>query len=182
MPETIHFILTGGTIDSHWDIYKDATTPNKKSTLPNFMKSLNLYDKFLFTTICMKDSRSLTKNDIGAVLRVIQKSPHDKIIVTHGTFTMPDTARFLNANLKFNKKTIILTGSMVPLQGFSPSDAPFSLGYAISKVKDLAPGVYICMNARVFKPEEAMKEINAGRFSSNQNVASALPPVIDTAV
>jgi L-asparaginase len=79
---------------------------------------------------------------------------------------MPDTARFLKANLKRKDQTIILTGSMIPLLGFSPSDGPFSIGYAIAKVQDLEPGIYVCMNGRVFSSEEVMKVSKEGRFSS----------------
>jgi L-asparaginase len=79
---------------------------------------------------------------------------------------MPDTARYLEANLKGNKRTIILTGSMVPLTGFAPSDAPFSLGFAIAKSQELPAGIYVCMNARVFKANEVQKIVSEGRFSS----------------
>lgn len=166
MTETIHFILTGGTIDSYYEASKDTCIPNKESVIPAFIKGLQLYNKFIFTQVCMKDSRSLTKKDVKNILKTAQDSPHKRIIITHGTYTMPDTARFLKAQLKKNDKTIILTGSMIPLQRFSPSDAPFSLGFSISEVKHLPPGVYVCMNGRVFTPEEVMKEINEGRFAS----------------
>ena len=79
---------------------------------------------------------------------------------------MPDTARFLKANLKRKDQTIIITGSMIPLSGFSPSDGPFAIGYAIAKTRDLRKGIYICMNGRVFSPEEVMKVNKEGRFTS----------------
>jgi L-asparaginase len=72
---------------------------------------------------------------------------------------MPDTARYLEANLKNNKKTIILTGSMIPLVGFTPSDAPFNLGYSIAKIENLKKGIYVCMNGTIFKPSEVLKLI-----------------------
>lgn len=79
---------------------------------------------------------------------------------------MPDTARFLKANLKRNDQTIILTGSIIPIHGFSPSDGPFSLGYAVAKLEDLEPGIYVAMNGKVFSPEEVIKVISEARFSS----------------
>ena len=79
---------------------------------------------------------------------------------------MPDTARFLKANLKRKDKTIIITGSMIPLLGFSPSDGPYSIGYALAKVQDLDSGIYVCMNGKIFSPEEVMKINKEGRFSS----------------
>ncbi|MBI5733640.1 MAG: hypothetical protein HY973_01710 [Candidatus Kerfeldbacteria bacterium] len=55
---------------------------------------------------------------------------------------------------------------MIPLVGFSPSDAPFNLGYAVAKVLELPPGVYVCMNGKVFEPEEVMKVLYKGKFIS----------------
>lgn len=163
----IHFIITGGTIDSYYDGMKDTAVPREKSVIPEFINSMKLYGGgFEFTQICMKDSRSLTREDIDNVLQAVEGSPHTKIIITHGTYTMPDTARFLKANLKRQDQTIILTGSMIPLQGFAPSDGPFSLGYAIAQLEYLQPGIYVTMNGKVFSPDEVMKVINEGRFTS----------------
>lgn len=82
-----------------------------------------------FIQVCMKDSRSLTQEDQKNILNVIENATQKKIIITHGTYTMPDTARFLKANLKRNDQTIILTSSMLPIKGFCPSDGPFNLGF-----------------------------------------------------
>jgi len=162
----IHFILTGGTIDSFYNPPTDAISPNKRSVIPQFIKGLKLYDEFEFTQICMKDSRQLTTRDTKNMCETIKKSPHKKIIIAHGTYTMPDTARYLQANLKNNDKTIIIVGSMIPLTGFIPSDAPFNLGYAIGKIQDLPKGIYVCMNGKVFSPNEIIKTISEGRFYS----------------
>jgi L-asparaginase len=162
----IQIIMTGGTIDSYFDSIKDEVIPLKKSILPNFIKSLQTEDKFYFQQICMKDSRSLTGQDLKNILKSIEKLNLKHIIISHGTYTMPDTARFLVANLKNKDKVIILTGSMIPLTGFSPSDAPFNLGYAIASVKTLKPGIYICMNGQIFSPKEVIKRISEGKFVS----------------
>ncbi|MBI2660542.1 asparaginase [Candidatus Woesearchaeota archaeon] len=164
--EVIHFIMTGGTIDSYYEASKDTVVPHKSSIIPSFIGGLKLYTKSAFTEVCMKDSRNLTPKDLKNVLKVIEKSPHKKIIVAHGTYTMPDTARYLKANLKKNDKTIILTGSMFPITGFSPSDAPFNLGFAIAKMQDLEPDVYVCMNGKVFTSDKVTKIISEGRFAS----------------
>ncbi len=162
----IHFIITGGTIDSYYDGTKDTVVPNKSSIIPEFLKSLKLQEKLRFTKICMKDSRDLTKKDLKKILEAIKRSPYKRIIITHGTYTMSDTGRFLKANLGKTAKVVILTGSMIPLKGFSPSDAGFSIGYAIAKSECLKPGVYIAMNGRIFNPEEVMKITKEGKFTS----------------
>jgi L-asparaginase len=164
--EAIHFIITGGTIDSFYEGTKDTVIPLPHSSVPAFLKNLKLYDDVEFTEICMKDSRALNQKDVQRIARAIQKSPHKKIIITHGTYTMPDTARFLKANLKRNDQAIILTGSMIPLMGFAPSDAPFNLGYSVAKIEELSPGIYVAMNGRIFAPEEVAKLLNEGRFIS----------------
>ena len=166
MDDTIHFIITGGTIDSVYNGIKDTVEPANDSGIPAFITGLKLYNDVEFTTICMKDSRALSKDDLAAILTAVKNSPHKKIIITHGTYTMPDTARYLEANLGENDKTIVLTGSMIPLQGFSPSDAPFSLGYAVAQVLALGPGIRVCMNGRTFEPGEVMKIVEEGRFDS----------------
>ena len=163
---TIHFIITGGTIDSHYDGSKDTAVPNKESVIPSFIESLKLYHDDEFTTVCMKDSRDLKREDLENVLKTIEESKHNKIIVTHGTYTMPDTARFLKANLKRDDQTIILTASAIPIQGFSPSDGPFNLGYAVAKLEELELGVYVAINGKVFSPEEVMKVMSEARFAS----------------
>ncbi|NQV08413.1 asparaginase [Candidatus Woesearchaeota archaeon] len=162
----IHFILTGGTIDSYYDGIKDTAVPNEHSIIPRYIKSLKLYEEFEFSEICMKDSRNITKSNMKKIYETVEKSPHKRIIITHGTYTMPDTARYIEANLKNKNKVIIFTGSMIPLVGFSPSDAPFHLGFSISKSHELSNGIYICMNGKVFSPKEIVKTIPEGRFSS----------------
>jgi L-asparaginase len=79
---------------------------------------------------------------------------------------MPDTAKYLKANLKRNDQTIIFfTGALIPLD-VPFSDAAFNLGYSIANVHHLEPGIYVCMNGRVFFPEEIAKLLYEGRFIS----------------
>jgi L-asparaginase len=162
----IHFIITGGTIDSYYEGSLDTVVPLKETVIPAYVDTLSLREKIRFTKVCMKDSRQLTIRDLKHVVKSIEKSKYRSFIVTHGTYTMPDTARYLEANLKRKNITIILTGSMIPLTGFSPSDAPFNLGYAIANVNKLDPGIYVCMNGRIFKPTEVYKLMSKGRFVS----------------
>jgi len=164
--QTIHFVITGGTIDSFYNGIKDTATPRKDSIIPSYFEMLKLYNKTVFTQVCMKDSRELTKADLKNILKTVEKSSCSKLIITHGTYTMPDTARFLKENLKRKDQTIIFTGSMIPLEGFSPSDGGFNLGYAIAQAQVLPEGIYVCMNGNVFSPEEVIKVLHEGRFES----------------
>lgn len=162
----IHFVITGGTIDSRYDGSKDTAVPNEASIIPSFIGSLKLYHDVTFTTVCMKDSRDLKRKDLENVLKTIERSRHRKIVVTHGTYTMPDTARFLRASLKRKDQTIVLTASVIPIAGFAPSDGPFNLGYAVAQLEHLKAGIYVAMHGRVFSPEEVMKVMSEARFTS----------------
>ena len=164
--QSIHFIITGGTIDSHYDGVKDTAVPNETSVIPSFIESLRLSNPTEFTTVCMKDSRELKHEDLENILKTAEESNHTKIIVTHGTYTMPDTARFLKANLTRKDQTIIFTASSIPISGFSPSDGPFNLGYAVAKAEELESGIYVAINGQVFSPEEVMKVMSEARFVS----------------
>jgi len=162
----IHFIFTGGTIDSHYDVTKDTVVPNKHSVIPEYLKHLKLYRKLKFTEICMKDSRNITSKDLRTICNVIEKSPFKMIIVIHGTYTMSNTARYLAKNLKRKDQKIILTGAMIPLKGFDLTDASFNLGFAFVNVKNVKEGVYAAMNGRLFNANEVAKNISKGRFYS----------------
>lgn len=164
--DKIEVIITGGTIDSFYDGTKDTVVPLEKSIIPNFIESLKLEDSFSFSRVCMKDSRSITDKDLKRIIQIVNKTNSKKIIITHGTYTMPDTARFLEANLKRKDQIVILTGSMIPLVGFSPSDAPFNLGCSLTFLKTLSPGIYVCMNGQIFNPKEVIKQLYEGRFVS----------------
>lgn len=162
----IHVIITGGTIDSSWSGKQDTAIPNEHSYIPEFFKNIDLYEELIYTEVCLKDSRNLTQSDVQRILGETEKSECKKIIITHGTYTMPDTARYLQANLTRKDQTIIITGSMTPLKGFEPSDASFNLGYAVSKVQELTAGIYICMNGETFTPDEVAKSLSEGKFYS----------------
>ena len=162
----IHIIITGGTMDSYYDGTKDTVVPNNHSVIPQYIKSLKLYDFVKFSEVCMKDSRNLTQLDVKKISQTVDKSTINKIIIIHGTYTMPDTGRYLQENLKKKDKTIIITGSMIPLVGFSPSDAGFNIGFSMASLHNLPAGVYVCMNGRVFSPGEVLKTMSEGRFNS----------------
>lgn len=163
----VHIIITGGTIDSFYNGIKDTVAPSEESILPKYFANLKLGGvKVEFTTVCMKDSREMNDQDRQNLLKTIEESTASKIIITHGTYTMPDSARYLKAKLKRKDQAIIFTASMIPLDGFNLSDAPFNLGFAYAKLSDLKPGIYVAMNGEVFVPEEVIKDLSQGKFSS----------------
>jgi L-asparaginase len=163
--KNILFILTGGTIDA-------KTTGQERdeileiSAIPEYLGALHIGQKIRFFQFCKKDSRDVNEFDRLGILSEIQTSDEEIIIVTHGTFTLVDTAKYLKQKLTGVKKVIILLGSMIPLKGFENSDAPFNLGFALGKAESLSYGVYILMNSRVFDPDEAVKDLEKNLFYS----------------
>jgi L-asparaginase len=167
--EKILFLLTGGTIDSYYSGKDDTAKTNKTSVIPDYIDSLNLnlnQNQINFTEVCMKDSREINQQDRTKLVELIDSAEENNMIITHGTYTMPDTARYIKQHIKSTDKKIILTGSMIPLVGFSPSDAGFNLGYAIASFRAIKEGVYISMNGQIFEADEVIKDLAEGRFSS----------------
>lgn len=162
----IHFIATGGTIDSYYDPVEATALPNEHSYIPKFVPMLQLYEKIQFTEAFMKDSRDITSKDRKKILKIVEESKASRIVITHGSYTVSDTAKYLEKNLKKRDKTIIFVCSLIPLMGFAPTDAGFNLGYAVAKSQDLGKGIYVCMNGRVFDAKEVVKILETGRFAS----------------
>ena len=165
--DQIHFIITGGTIDSYYDGTKDTAVPNKESVIPQFIQNLKLPADHHFTTICMKDSRAITDEDRDIMAQAIAESTATKFIITHGTYTMPDTARYLKEHVRGGGQTIVLTGAFVPLTDVIRSDGGFNIGFAMAQLQHLKPGVYVVMNGQVLEADEAVKLVTKGRFDSN---------------
>ena len=165
MNEKISILITGGTIDSYFDPITESVLTNQEDAIGKYLDLMQLHLDYSINPICQKDSRDITKEDRENILSFIQKSQNKFFLVTHGTFTMADTARFIKKNEKeLSDKTIVFTGSMKPLKGFQDSDAMFNLGFALASLLLLKPGIYVSMNGENFNPEEVYKNITKGRF------------------
>lgn len=147
----VHFIKTGGTIEFIDPSYDEINKKLMKldSTIESFIRNL-IQPHFSFSaeTVINKDSRDIGDEDREAMLEAIESSPHKNIVITHGTFTMWQTSKFLEEHLKpkmgkSNSKKVILTGSMIPITGFSMTDAGFNLGFTIAAFASVNL-VYIC--------------------------------------
>ncbi|MFH2105642.1 MAG: asparaginase domain-containing protein [Candidatus Micrarchaeota archaeon] len=167
--EVIHFIITGGTIDSHFDPAKDAVIIGERTYVEEYIRKLQLHNEIKFSIVFLKDSREIRHRDRQKLVDEVKRSPYKRIVITHGTYTLPDSAQYLKENLLNTDKTIVFTGSMIPLKGFEFSDAPFNLGYAIASVQTLSHGIYICMNGKVFDPDKVDKNKVEGRFEENKD-------------
>ena len=165
--EKIHIIVTGGTIDKVYSPSKQENVFKKESGLPSFLKErIDLDVNGRFTQLMMMDSLQMTDTHRQQILESIEKTEEKRILITHGTDTMIDTAQYIQSNMKDGTKTIILVGSMIPMDGFYYSDAGFNLGYALACAQQSEPGIFICMNGQKFLPDAVQKNIEKSRFES----------------
>lgn len=155
----IDIFTTGGTIDK---VYFDALSEYQigATALPDILSENNVFVAHRVTQLMRKDSLELTDADRTAIHDAVAASDADKILVTHGTDTMVDTARVLSG---ISGKTIVLTGAMQPAT-LRNSDAEFNVGFALAATQTLPPGVYIAMNGEVFDPAKVQKDRSAHRF------------------
>ncbi len=159
----------GGTIEFKDPGYEIMNQQMMKldTSIGNYLKNM-VKPHFSYSTesVCDKDSRYINTADLEKLAKAIEMSPHENILITHDTFTMKNTAKFLVEYLSKNKieKKIILTGSMIPIVGFSVSDAAFNLGYSIASFDNIKTGVYICMNGGIFDYNEVNKNTELLRF------------------
>lgn len=162
----IHIILTGGRIDSVWNKDVDEIVVADHSVIPDFFKNIAIDLDFAFTEISMKDSRALTDSDRERMRKTIDETDASKILITHGTHTLPDTVQYLHEKLQKKDKTIVFTGASAPLKDFATSDAAFNLGYAIAKVQELPAGMYFCLSGKTISFDEMQKQLKEGKFYS----------------
>ncbi|HEY0355717.1 MAG TPA: asparaginase domain-containing protein [Flavisolibacter sp.] len=157
---SIRIFITGGTFDKE---YNELTGQLyfKDSHLPEMLELGRNQVPVETRTLMMVDSLEMTDDDRELIAEHCMKSPEDKIIITHGTDTMSDTARLLAGRIK--NKTVVLTGAMVPYK-FGSSDGLFNLGSALAFVQTLPKGVYVVMNGRYFNASNVRKNKETGEF------------------
>jgi L-asparaginase len=155
----IFVVTTGGTIDK---IYFDALSKYQigESVVHRLLEVGRVTYPFRIVEALRKDSLDLTPEDREIVRSKVAELPTTRVVITHGTDTMTETARVLAS---IPDKTIVFTGSLSPAR-FSESDATFNLGMAFATVQVAAPGVYIAMSGQVFRADRVRKDHAAGRF------------------
>ena len=157
--EKIDIFAVGGTIDK---VYFDAKSEYKVGG-PNVEKvlaELNLVVEYAVTSLMRKDSLDLTDDDRISIARAVEKSSSSKILITHGTDTMVETAKALGT---VGNKAVVLTGALEPAL-FKTSDAAFNIGCALGALQGLTSGVYIAMNGKVFPVDNVRKNRSQNRF------------------
>lgn len=157
----IAIVTTGGTIDKD---YFDALSEYQvaESPLSDLLAHYHVGFEFEMFPLFRKDSLELTDQDRMDIRDFVSKLPHQKILITHGSDTMVDTAKVL---MSIKDKTIVLTGAFKPAR-FKDSDAIFNVGVAIGAIQSLSPGCYVAMNGLLFRPDNVAKNREKMQFQS----------------
>jgi L-asparaginase len=157
---SVRILITGGTFDKEYDMI-DGNLHFTETHVPGILELGRCTVDYSIRTLMMVDSLEMTDTDRDMIKRNCEMADEDRILITHGTDTLAKTAEYLaNHNLK---KTIVLTGAMVPY-AFGASDALFNLGSALAFVQALSPGVYIAMNGKVYTWDKVRKNKKTGFF------------------
>lgn len=165
-PDHIHFVIMGGTIDSDIDRFGETRVSLKSRVVRYIESAVVPYFTVSQEIICLKDSREIDDTDRKKMAAAIKISRQKFFVVTHGTFTLSDTAKYLADHYDksgYEGKTIIFVGAFFPLY-LPESDAPFNIGFAIGSINLLPPGVYVAMNGRIFPAGTVIKQTEQGRF------------------
>jgi L-asparaginase len=158
----IRIFVTGGTFDKEYDelhgrLYFKDTHVNEMLALGRSRVDVSV------RTLMMIDSLEMTGADRDLIVSNCRQCQEPRIVITHGTDTMVETAAALaRADLE---KTIVLTGAMIPY-AFGSSDGLFNLGSALSFAQVLAPGVYVAMNGTAFAWDQVRKNTKTGYFEA----------------
>jgi L-asparaginase len=174
---TIRVFVTGGTFDKEYNELNGSLF-FKDTHLPEMLRLGRSRIDVSISTLMMIDSLEMTAADRARIVDECGRAAERRILITHGTDTMVETAAALAAAMDGDRlrssaetksapgnagKTIVLTGAMIPY-AFGSSDGLFNLGSALSFVQALPAGVYIAMNGRCFNWDRVHKNRNTGTF------------------
>ncbi len=156
----IMIFVTGGTFDKEYNEI-DGTLMFKDTHVQEMLRLGRSKVEVEVKKLMLIDSLDMTDEHRQTILKECRNAPHERIVITHGTDTMEQTARVLGqAGIQ---KTIVLMGAMIPY-AFGTSDGLFNLGAALAFAETLPPGVYIAMNGRQFVWNNCRKNRATGQF------------------
>lgn len=155
-------LVTGGTFDKEYD-EKKGRLYFLGTHVPQMLERARSLVPVRVKTLMMKDSLHMSAADRRRVLSACRAARERRVVVTHGTDTLVETARLLGGALAGTDKTVVLTGAMVPY-AFGSSDGLFNLGSALAYAQAMPPGVWVAMNGRAHPYNRVRKNRRLGRF------------------
>ena len=156
----IRILVTGGTFDKEYNEHTGQLF-FKDTHIAEMLRLGRSRVEVIIRTIMMVDSLEMTDTDRALIVQNCLRPQEDRIVITHGTDTMSETAAAIAHAV--TGKTVVLTGAMIPY-AFGSSDGLFNLGSALSFVQALPAGVYIAMNGKCFKWDRVRKNRERGEF------------------
>ena len=166
---TFCVIAAGGTFDKHYDEIAGKLGFGA-SVLPAVIAQSRISQPVRLEVLPLLDSLDMQDADRLRILDACRRAPEDRVIVIHGTDTMPETAQVLG--LAGLAKTVVITGAMIPYETAN-SDALFNFGMAVGVAQTLPAGVYVVMSGRIFGWDNVKKDRSAGVFQPLHDQASA---------
>jgi L-asparaginase len=160
----IQIFVTGGTFDKEYN-YLTGELYFKDTHLKEMFERGRCEVDLDIKTLMMMDSLAMRDEDTAIIVYNCKKTPSDRILITHGTDRMVETATVL-AEANIPDKTIVLTGAMIPYAFGTSSDGFFNLGSALAFVQVLPPGVYVVMNGLYFNWNQVRKNRQTGNFEN----------------
>lgn len=155
----LRVIATGGTIDKVYFDAKSSYEVGEPMVASMFQESEVAFE-YEVVSLMRKDSLELTDADRAAIRAAVIAAPERHVLITHGTDTMPETARALRG---IPDKVVVLTGGLYPAR-FRWTDAIFNVGGAVAAVWTLPPGVWVVVNGRVYAGDKVRKDRDRNRF------------------
>ena len=157
---SIRILVTGGTFDKEYN-ERTGQLFFKDTHVAEMLSLGRSRVEVTIRTVMMIDSLEMTDADRALIVQNCIQAEDDRIVITHGTDTMTETAAAVARAV--SGKTIVLSGAMIPY-AFGSSDGLFNLGSALSFVQVLPPGVYIAMNGKCFAWDRVCKNRERSEF------------------
>lgn len=162
-------ITTGGTIESFYN--SEEGTPHyvplpdraEDTCIPAALEKMGLGDDVDTYPLAMKDSKEVTTDILDHVMWKAATEGYTRIVIVHGTDTMPVHARYLKRRMAeygseygMDETSIVFTGAMGPLRDkhvawrepethTECNDGWHNLRRALQDVQTVKPGVYVEM-------------------------------------
>lgn len=169
MPNTVTVLATGGTIDKSYPTGQCGAYAFEFGPTTGAERIISRGRATTFVAVCkvlQKDSQDVNADDRQILLNAVLKyGPNAKTgeiccVITHGTDTIIETARFLYENLNRtfdngiqHNGVIILTGAFIP-ERMKSTDADFNLGFALG-----CANIYSNLTAETVRNEKAIRSV-----------------------
>ena len=173
-------VITGGTIEALYNpeegtpYYVPVPKTASESCIPGALERLGVGTACEVYPLAMKDSKEVTTAMLDHVLAHAVTHGYKRIVMVHGTDTMPLHARYMQRRVAewgsegaVDEKTFIFTGAMQPLRDKhgawrEQADGWQNLTRALHDAQTQPAGVYVEMGEGPWFPNEIDKFVQAG--------------------